>query len=96
MSGRPTTTGVVPLVRLVLRRDRVRLPIWIVAITLFVLFTASSVKSLYQTEAELVAGAAPIYGDAAVIALDGPTSAIDTYGGQMVFQVGSSAMSSLR
>lgn len=89
MSGRPTTTGVLPLVRLVLRRDRVRLPIWIVSITLLVLFTAASVKSLYKTEAELVAGAAPMYGNAAVIALNGPTYAIDTYGGQMVFQVGS-------
>ena len=75
--------------RLVLRRDRVRLPIWIVSITLLVLFTAASVKSLYKTEAELVAGAAPMYGNAAVIALNGPTYAIDTYGGQMVFQVGS-------
>ena len=89
MSRRPTTTGVVPLVRLVLRRDRVRLPIWIVSITLLVLFTAASVKGLYKTEAELIAGAAPMYGNAAVIALNGPTYAIDTYGGQMVFQVGS-------
>ena len=89
MSRRPTTTGVVPLVRLVLRRDRVRLPIWIVSIALLVFFTAGSVKGLYKTEAELVAGAAPMYGNAAVIALNGPTYAIDTYGGQMVFQVGS-------
>jgi ABC-2 type transport system permease protein len=89
MSGGQTTTGVSALVRLVLRRDRVRLPIWIVSITLLVLFTAASVKGLYKTEAELVAGAAPMYGNAAVIALNGPTYAIDTYGGQMVFQVGS-------
>ena len=89
MSRRPTTTGVVPLVGLVLRRDRVRLPIWIVAIVLLVLFTAGSVKGLYKTQAELVAAAAPMYGNAAVIALNGPTYAIDTYGGQMVFQVGS-------
>ena len=75
--------------RLVLRRDRVRLPIWIVSIALLVLFTAASVKGLYKTEAELVAGAAPMYDNAAVIALNGPTYAIDTYGGQMVFQVGS-------
>jgi ABC-2 type transport system permease protein len=89
MSRRPTTTGVLPLARLVLRRDRVRLPIWIVSVTLLVLFTAASVKGLYRTEAELVAGAAPMYGNAAVIALNGPTYAIDTYGGQMAFQIGS-------
>jgi ABC-2 type transport system permease protein len=89
MSRRPTLTGVSTLVRLVLRRDRVRLPIWIGSITLLVLFTAASVTSLYQTDAELVAGAQPMYDNAAVIALNGPTYAIDTYGGQMVFQVGS-------
>jgi ABC-2 type transport system permease protein len=89
MSRRPTTTGALPLMRLVLRRDRVRLPTWVVSIALLVLFTASSVKGLYGTEAELVAGAGPMYGNAAVIALNGPTYAIDTYGGQMVFQVGS-------
>jgi ABC-2 type transport system permease protein len=89
MSRRSTTTGVMPLVRLVLRRDRVRLPLWIVSITLLVLFTAASVRGLYTTEEELVAGAAPMYDNAAVIALNGPTYAIDTYGGQMVFQVGS-------
>jgi ABC-2 type transport system permease protein len=86
---RPTTSGVHPLMRLVLRRERVRLPIWIVSITLLVLTTAASVKSLYATESELVAGAEPMYDNAAVIALNGPTYAIDTYGGQMVFQVGS-------
>ena len=89
MSRRPTNTGALPLVRLVLRRDRVRLPIWIVSITLLVLFTAANMKGLYKTAAELVAGAAPMYGNAAVVALNGPTYTIDTYGGQMVFQVGS-------
>ena len=89
MTDRSTTTGVLPLMRLVLRRDRIRLPIWITSIALLVLFTAASVKGLYTTDAELVAGAAPMYDNAAVIALNGPTYAIDTYGGQMVFQVGS-------
>jgi len=60
-----------------------------VGIALLVLFTAASVKGLYRSDAELVAGVAPMYGNAAVIALNGPTYAIDTYGGQMVFQVGS-------
>ena len=82
MSRRPTTTGVSSLIRFVLRRDRVRVPIWIVSIALLVLFTAASVKGLYRTDAELVAGAAPMYGNAAVVALNGPTYAIDTYGGQ--------------
>jgi ABC-2 type transport system permease protein len=78
MSRRPTLTGVSTLVRLVLRRDRVRLPIWIGSITLLVLFTAASVTSLYQTEAELVAGAQPMYDNAAVIALSSRSAASAT------------------
>ncbi|HEX6423504.1 MAG TPA: hypothetical protein VFZ79_08495 [Acidimicrobiales bacterium] len=84
-----TLTGTGTLVRFILRRDRVRLPLWLAGLTLLVLVTASSVKGLYPTQADLVEGAAPMYGNAAVVALNGPTYAIDTYGGQMVFQIGS-------
>jgi ABC-2 type transport system permease protein len=84
-----TLTGTWSLVRFILRRDRVRLPVWIVGITLLVLSTAASVRGLYPTQAELDAAAAPMLDNAAVIALNGPTYGIDTYGGQIVFQVGS-------
>ena len=87
--GGSTLTGSGALVRFILRRDRVRLPVWIVGLTVLVLITASSVRSLYPTQADLDEGAAPMYDNAAVIALNGPTYGIDTYGGQMVFQVGS-------
>lgn len=88
-AGGSSLTGTAALVRFILRRDRVRLPVWIVGLTVLVLITASSVKSLYPTQADLDEGAAPMYGNAAVIALNGPTYGIDTYGGQMVFQIGS-------
>jgi ABC-2 type transport system permease protein len=77
------------LVRFILRRDRVRLPVWIIGLTLLVLSTAASVKGLYPTQADLDAAVAPMLDNAAVIALNGPTYGIDTYGGQIVFQVGS-------
>lgn len=84
-----TLAGTWSLVRFVLRRDRVRLPVWILGLTVLVLATASSVDSLYPTQADLRAAAEPMYDNAAVIALNGPTYGIDTLGGQIVFQVGS-------
>jgi len=50
--------------------------------------TAISVDRLYPTQADLDAAAAPLYGNTAVIAMLGPTFAIDTLGGQIVFQLG--------
>ncbi|MFZ2174405.1 MAG: anibiotic ABC transporter [Rhodococcus sp. (in: high G+C Gram-positive bacteria)] len=46
-------TGTARLVRLVLRRDRVQLPIWLLALTLTQAFSASTVLGLYPTEADL-------------------------------------------
>jgi ABC-2 type transport system permease protein len=45
-----TLTGTGSLIRLALRLDRVRLPIWIVVSAGMVLITATSVKDLYPTE----------------------------------------------
>jgi ABC-2 type transport system permease protein len=84
-----TLTGTWSLVRFILRRDRVRLPVWIVGITLLVLSTASSVESLYPTQADLDDAARTAMDNAAVIAFNGPSYALDTLGGQIVFQVGS-------
>ena len=41
------------LVRLAVRRDRIRLPVWLVALTAILAFSASSVAGLYPTAAEL-------------------------------------------
>jgi ABC-2 type transport system permease protein len=84
-----TVTGTWTLVRFILRRDRVRLPVWILGLAALVLFTAISVKGFYPTQADLDAAAAPMRDNAAVIALNGPPYGIDTIGGQIVFQVGS-------
>ncbi len=86
---RSTLTGTAALIRFILRRDRVRLPLWIGGITLLVYSTASSTAALYPTQADLEAAAVPLLDNAAVIALNGPTYGIDTLGGQIVFQVGS-------
>jgi polyether ionophore transport system permease protein len=89
-AGRSTTlTGTRSLVRFILRRDRVRLPVWIIGITLLVLSTAASVKGLYPTQADLDTAAKTANENAALIALNAPAYGLDTLGGQAVFNVGS-------
>ncbi len=81
-------TGTATLTRFILRRDRVRILVWVVAIVLLVVVTAASVKGLYPTQAALDEAAAVTHGNAAAIALNGPDQGLDTLGGQVAFQVG--------
>ena len=83
-----TLTGTATLVRLILRRDRVRLPVWVIGITMLVLMTASSIRDLYPTQADLDTAAETAEANAALIALQGPAYALDTLGGQVVFNFG--------
>ncbi|MBA9001637.1 ABC transporter permease [Thermomonospora cellulosilytica] len=48
-------TGTMRLARLAARRDRVQLPVWLLALTGVVAASASSIQGLYQTEQERVA-----------------------------------------
>ncbi|GHB32073.1 ABC transporter membrane-spanning protein [Streptomyces umbrinus] len=82
-------TGTVTLTRLVLRRDRVRILVWIVALPLLLVLTAASVKGLYSTQADLDEAAASSADNAGAIAFNGPVQALDTIGGQVAFQTGS-------
>ena len=46
-------TGTPRLVRLALRRDRIQLPVWLISLTVFLIFVAGSVGGLYTTPEEL-------------------------------------------
>ena len=81
-------TGTRALVGFVLRRDRVRIAIWIVSIVGLIVATVASVKGLYPTAADLRQAAVASEGNAAAIAFNGPAQALDTLGGQIAFQVG--------
>jgi ABC-2 type transport system permease protein len=81
-------TGTWTMVRFILRRDRVRLAVWIVGIELLVLSTAASVADIYPTQADLDTAAATASDNAALIALQGPDYGLDTLGGQVVFNMG--------
>ena len=81
-------SGTAPLLRFILRRDRVRLTVWVVGIAVLVASSASSVEGLYPTAADLRGAASMIRDNAAVIAMNGPPIGLDTLGGRVVFELG--------
>ena len=82
-------TGTAMLTRFIVRRDRVRIVVWIAAITATVAVTAESIKGLYPTQAALDLAASAANGNAAAIAFNGPAQGLDTVGGEVAFQAGS-------
>ena len=81
-----TATG--RLTRFTVRRDRVRIVVWVAAVVLLVASTVASVKGLYPTQADLDAAAAASRDNAAAIIFNGPAQSLDTVGGQVAFQTG--------
>jgi ABC-2 type transport system permease protein len=81
-------TGTWPLLRLALRVDRVRLPVWVGVITLIVVVTASSFAGLYPDVASRQAFGAQIGTNPALLAVYGPLYAPETIGGLTVWRQG--------
>ena len=83
-----TLTGTGTLVRLILRRDRIRIPLWLAGLAFFALSSASGVQGLYRSRAELVAAARIVEDNPAFIAMNGPAQALDTFGGRAAWEIG--------
>lgn len=81
-------TGTGALIRFGLRRARIRMTVWILAITALVWFSAVSVRELYPTPESLAEIAAVSKDNVAAIVMNGPDQALDTLGGQIAFQAG--------
>jgi ABC-2 type transport system permease protein len=81
-------TGTWRLVWFTVRRDRVRIAIWVLSVTALVVLTVASIKGLYPTQADLDEAAAAAANNAAAIAFNGPVQALDTVGGEVAFQAG--------
>ncbi len=64
--------GTATLIRFLVRRDRVRTPVWLLAISGTVASTAVAFADFFTTDAEVTARAALIQGNPAMIALTGP------------------------
>jgi ABC-2 type transport system permease protein len=84
--------GTGALIRLILRRDRIRISIWVVAIVVLVFLTVVAVRSLFPTQASIDQAAAATQHNAGAIAFNGPAQGLDTLGGQIAFQVGALGM----
>lgn len=85
-------TGTVALTRFILRRDRIRILIWIVAIVVLAALTAGGIKGLFPTQAALDQMAVATQDNAAAIAFNGPAQGLNTVGGQVAFQFGAGGM----
>ncbi|WP_177891075.1 ABC transporter permease [Vallicoccus soli] len=84
--------GTGALARLALRRDRVRLPVWVVAVVGLVHATAAALPSLYGTPEEVAAYERTVGSSPASTALNGPPVALDTLGGIVVFESSTTAL----
>jgi ABC-2 type transport system permease protein len=80
--------GTPELVRLNLRRDRIALPVSVVAIVALAVLTTSSLGDLYPTRADRAALGATIIDNPAISAVRGNPRELDTLGGLVTFQIG--------
>jgi ABC-2 type transport system permease protein len=85
-----TGTGI--LVRSILRRERVRIGLWIVGAVLLVWSSAAGVKGIYDTPQKLRSAAVAVEGNAAAIAFNGPAQGLETLGGRIAFETGTAGL----
>ena len=85
-------TGTVALTRFILRRDRIRILIWIVPIVALAALTVVGIKGFFPDQAALDQTAAATQHNAAAIAFNGAPQGLDTVGGQVAFQFGAPGM----
>ncbi|MBD8506227.1 hypothetical protein HT102_07000 [Hoyosella sp. G463] len=81
-------TGTATLVRLLLRLDRTRMAIWLLALPALVWLGARSIVSLYPTADDRAAYARTASEITAQIAMSGPPRGLDTIGGITVYEAG--------
>ena len=83
-----TLAGTGTMMRFILRRDRIVIPLYVLVFAAFVASQALGSRELYDTRAEREVYAATAGNNPALIALTGPAYAVDTVGGDTAWQVG--------
>lgn len=78
--------GTWPLVRLALRRDRLRIPLWVAGLVAVLYLSAQSVRALYQTQPEIDAYAALVGQSPATKAIAGPDVGLHTLAGIVMYE----------
>jgi ABC-2 type transport system permease protein len=89
--GSSSLTGTRHLVRLALRRDRIRLPVWILGLPAMSGASAVAVQDLYNTPEKVAGYGATVTGSAAGKLLNGTPVAVDTMGGITAYEITSTA-----
>ncbi|MFX0537692.1 ABC transporter permease [Ornithinimicrobium sp. Y1847] len=80
-------TGTGHLIRLILRRDRIRLPLWIFGITATVGFSAGAVQDFYKTPEQIASYAQTIESSASARLFGGVPYDLDNLGGITAYEV---------
>ncbi len=84
--------GVVPLIRFALRRDRVFLVVWILAIVSITYASAAAVRRTYDTPQEIASYALNMGASPAGVAMAGPPVALDRIGGILIYETSLTAL----
>lgn len=79
--------GTGQLVRLILRRDRFRLSVWVLALTGLTYFAGNAMGTTFPTRASIEAYAGSLAASPAAIALSGPPIGLDTLAGIVLSKV---------
>jgi hypothetical protein len=82
-------TGTGALARSIVRRDRMRIGVWVGGIVAMTVSSAAGVEGIYPTTADLRRAALVVEGNAAAIAFNGPVQGLETLGGRIAFETGS-------
>ncbi|MCZ2849759.1 ABC transporter permease [Modestobacter sp. VKM Ac-2978] len=88
----PTLAGTGVLLRFAARRDRLRLPVWVVAGGALVAVQSTSNQTFYRTPEALAAYRASAGSNAASIAFSGPPVGLDTVAGTVAFEISTSVV----
>jgi ABC-2 type transport system permease protein len=84
--------GVGSLLRFVLRRDRIYLPVWILAIVVLTYASAAAVRRTYDTQVKIDSYAANIGSSPASVAMAGPPVALREIGGILIYETSMTAL----
>jgi ABC-2 type transport system permease protein len=85
-------TGAPSLLRFVLRRDRIRLPVWIGSLVVITYASAQAVAATYDTPEKVAAYARNMGTNPATVAMAGPPVALDQLGGVLVYETSFTAL----
>jgi ABC-2 type transport system permease protein len=86
-TGNGTTAGTGSLLRFMLRRERFRLPWWLVGVGFLVFYQSVGSQSLYNTPEKLAQLRATLGANVAVVAMSGPEDLLASIGGEVVFEI---------